>query len=332
MKLLFLIPAVMNLASLIAAGCLFKWMSNIKGSHAKKLLTRQLWHLALADLCEFLPATLGGAHTILIQFFGLGAGRPSVALDVLCNGYFAANLGCMVSVVIEVQLAITCIAVICRWKTLLVALSHSVILAWPVGATLGSLVVGMDKVYWDADIAFCNTRHLSGESLKSLVLTIALSVCSLLYGIGISWRRWHAGAPSKGVWDRARCFVLAAIISWTPFVAYQFVARGTLITKSSAVAFTLVLTSLNANGLLNAWAYARQSRLVRRMIRDAELRTGKNKVSFCVDFKSEADVLCMSTSDEIQASAPDSEAATTESFQAAHWRENLENDLLFGPF
>lgn len=254
------LPLVVDAASLVASVCLFRWVSRRKGHVARKLLTRQLWHLALADIFHAVIIS----PWFVLAFVGCMVEFPQDALttlDALCVFSLWNNTMFMASLLLEVQMALATVFAIYRNRRALRVLSFVLPLAWPVGFILGSGVAIRNQGYWDSGLHVCNTHGENGSLQKAGTILLALCICIFSYvASGCRACRSTAGSVQRRIWTKTKFFLAAALVCWGPLMVFtysNFMDPGHMILNpDNSFQFYLVFSFYLSNGLLNAAVYA----------------------------------------------------------------------------
>lgn len=227
-------------------------------------MARQLWHLALADFFEFF---ITGCCSLTRVYLGLSGSQWAESLwtDSLCYSCWGNELFAIPSILIEVHIALATVAAMTRCPYALRCLSQCLVLVWPVGAIVGSIVVFLDEVHFDQLENMCNTKTATGRRLKSIFLASALAICLTIYiccAVRVTLK--STAAAQHRVWNFAKYYILANIISWAPWSVFSF-ARQTELTQADQFTLLLVLALFYSDGFLHVAIYAAQSHFVRRM-------------------------------------------------------------------
>lgn len=245
-------------------------------------MTRELWHLALADIID---ATFEIGHAALRVFWAFQAVglSSSSRLDFTCQVVTLNGVGFMTSVLIEMHIAAAFLASTYRNMCLLKLLDRCLVLVWPAGFILG-ICVETGQWYWDPELGICNYRSTLGEDIKVTVVLVATGFCTVAYVCSCFQTRNSGGAVQERALRRASLFPLMAVVAWLPLVFYYVVGPGW--TQHSArfdmIWETIAFTLLECNGLLNAIVYAVQTGFSRRTRRQSPLVSHLN--SFHVAF------------------------------------------------
>lgn len=259
------LPLAVNLLSFFASVRLFLWVHRLTVAR-EKLMARQLWHLALADSIESGMLVFWFSLDPLHNIFGIGS-EASALLDALCVFGMWNNVAFMTSLLVEVHIALATVAALFRFHNMLRVLSRSVVYLWPPGVVMGVLVAFPSGSFWDTADGACNTSAQAGEEFKSIVMLAALCICFLTYAAGFALVRGSGGLSLQSrIWDRAKFFTLAAMLSWFPFIVYtRVIDKGnSIFGPAGPVAFYITFSLFLSNGFLNALVYALQSRFVSR--------------------------------------------------------------------
>lgn len=266
------LPLAAGLASLAAAATLLLWLHRLRGAQ-EKLMARQLWHLALANLIECGMLIVWFALDLLNFAFGVGRERTEV-LDGLCTFSLWNNAAFMTSLLVEVHIAMATAAALYRSHTALRALSCTVAFLWPLGFCMGAIVVFPSGIFWDPEIGSCDTKADAGEQFKAAIITLALCICFVTYIAGFVGAITHGGLSLQArVWGRVKFFLAAAMVSWFPFVLFSYINVGGLIAgRLGRFDFHFVFTFFMSNGWLNTCVYALESKFIARAERRRELQ------------------------------------------------------------
>lgn len=267
-----LVSVIVVLISLLASLSLLTWVWRLSKPVSKKLMARQLFHLALADALQSSLISVRFVLELLHTLSVLGS-EPEWS-RALCSIGYADRLPLMTSMLVEVHIALATVCCICHWPTALAVLSKTVPLLWVPGCVLGAIVFYEDRVSWDRSVGVCNPLVV-GERLLSIVLVGAAVVCIVAYlaGIAQSWRV-AAGPVQDRRRSQAQMFVMAAVLSWLPYVVFAFTQWGResrLVSddgsRRNKIWYITSSWFSSLNGLLNAVVYAYKSGSFRRTLR-----------------------------------------------------------------
>lgn len=299
-------PLTANLNSLAASAFLFAWVSALTGGRRQKLLARQLWHLALADLIDAVLNTPWFALDCLNHFAGVGS-EQSRTLDAWCQIGIANNVLFITSVLVEVHIALACFFGMWRLLRAQQVLAKLLPLSWIGGLFLGGAIAVLSDVSWDSGAGTCNTGSEDGHLLKAVTCTVALAICSAAYIATCFFSHRRTGhLAAERISRQTKVFLLAAIATWCPLMAYVYVSvatRGRLVPARQnfrgLAAYYLVYTFFFLNGFLNACAYASASRLMQQEIyarisnkpEPQQVPDSERSVSLVVAFQEDPEVL-----------------------------------------
>lgn len=298
-------PAFACFISTTASLILLCWLCKLNESLARRLIARQLWHLALADV--FASGLLFPWFTLAIlragdPTFGGDEDTVNVPLNILCAVCHGNNIPYMTSVFVELHISLSAIATIMRRPEALKALAKYLPSVWVLGTVVGGAVEAFGQARWDGDSGGCQPKA-SGEVIKGVVMALVLVACIVIYVSGmILAARRHGGSVEGRAWRRASVFITAAVVTWVPFVIFSLRPRkhnDNLYDSNSKRWYYVMSVFLESNGILNAVVYAWQSGFLRRnvdrakFICDAQDTTASLPlaVSFNVAFRSSVDVV-----------------------------------------
>jgi hypothetical protein len=239
--------------STVASVCLLRSRSVRENRH--RLMGRQLWHLAAADVCF-------GTLTFMLFIFNIMSSRGvailtsrSSRLDAFCVAVsWGYSVGFDTSMAVEAHLAVAFAAALFRCTAFLSILRRLLCLVWPIGIALATVETLNDKTFWRHGCANEN-RDLVGVSAvsASVLICIISYFCSLL-------RVATAGPVIRDrVLYRSQLFILVWIVCLVPNIVR--VVRGISNPWYSLVSLHL----FNLRGLFSTLLYFVQSHYVQRM-------------------------------------------------------------------
>jgi len=164
------------------------------------------------------------------------------------------------------HIAFATVAVIFRLPELIGLLSRILFCVWPIGITVGTLVVYFDDVYMDPSVYICNTRSDIGESIRNLVLAIQIVICAATYVSGTVQLTTTGGSAAKNrILKRVMILMLANIITDIPWCVWTF-THVAMSTTGRVILFYLILIFYSLGGFANAVVYGLLGRHVRRIV------------------------------------------------------------------
>jgi len=102
--------------------------------HSRRLLVRQLWHLALADILGFLPLLVFDT----IDVFANASGKIHQDAE-WCLLVHSQDFGIIVSSLVESHMSLATFFVVFGWTRALHVLTRMLIFVWPLGALMFAL-------------------------------------------------------------------------------------------------------------------------------------------------------------------------------------------------
>lgn len=256
-------------------------MLSLPQSHRTKLLARQLWHLALADILAFSVLTGVRVHELLALKFDVNGSA------VLCMSWRVANFGILTSALVEAHIALVSLLAISRSRVVLARLARILGIVWPIGIifsvadtyeayTLGSAT-------WDKQNVSCRGNNFWSHGLRNYFLLASLAICGLAYIAGILKLATPTanGAVRHRAVYRAMLFLLGTIIAEAPNVAaeefFPDVWPGT--TSFGNVLVFLGDCLFRLGGLINICVYVILSRRARRIMVHNQVCTPEKRPS-----------------------------------------------------
>lgn len=246
-----------------------------------KLLARQLWHLALADIISLTPS--GYRH--LNSFFSLQF-HTNVS-NGGCIVWRVANFGALTSSLVEVHIALASSLAIFRHRSLLAKSAHGLIIVWPIGFLLS--VVDIVRMYASSSdsnaigTSSCIDPSLRAVEVRNVSLLASLIICMLAYIIGIVKSRdsRSSGAMPGSIENHtvhaALWVLLGSIVSTAPIVVVQqFILPGNP-GMTSVLQAACVLCDLG--GLTNTCVYAILNRRAKRIVLRQEIKESEGRAS-----------------------------------------------------
>lgn len=269
------LPLVASLLSGCGSMCMLSWLRIIAERHRKKLMARQLWHLALADIGGVVVYVSGQTIDALIAWLPHGQ-LPRPLLRGTCTYIFGNNLFTLTSMLIEVHIALTTALAIRRCNRAVAALSSSLGVLWVLGFALGISVIYFDNVAWDEELHTCRFTAYSGEYVKSGVLTlgVVVCICAYIYGGSLANQSGSMAATAR-LWSRAKHYTLVSVFTNGPFCIWNLLAYVDLWTVPTIShiylpAWFISFAVLCLNGVLNAIVYSGHCRYVRQVIQNGQ--------------------------------------------------------------
>lgn len=200
----------------------------------------------------------------LLHFIGVKTSDQHPDLVGLCNGvHLASLLGHQVSRLVEVHIALACLACTCRRRVILVLLGRGLIIVWPLGALLALPAVRANDWYLDPEWK-CNWRSDVGFLHSSVSIVAVFVICAGAYLLTVVKAQTTGRAARHRVLKRTQLYTLATLVTYGPFVVWSILRlNGTMTSRSILLHISWTLSELN--GATNAVLYALQTRYLQRM-------------------------------------------------------------------
>lgn len=299
-------PLVSVCVSGLASTYVMHRLCRLSPLHRRRLLVRQLWNLALADLVYCVFTTLELALEISV-FQGVRFRNLSLSTkNNLCAGLlWAYAVGAEAAILFECHLALTFLASIFARVRMLRVLSTGLLVTWPLAFLLAALEAMESQNRW----AGVDRPYACVGVKKDNVLIVMVCICVLValacYVLS-SIRVQTAGeAVQIAVWRRARSFLLVVLVTMGPTMVYMLDVQVTLRLSPvwSNLMFLVASSLFNLSGLFNFVVYALQSRYaghIRGASAPEPMRECEN--SFRVNFKPGDSVLSLEIESSIESS------------------------------
>lgn len=257
-------PFVAACISGVAAAFLLSGLRRLPADRKKKLLPRQLWHLALADLSYAIVECLSIFLDMAVQAGWEGPSQTWLKSGLCEASYFAYLVCLLASLMVECHIALSFVASIFKNTRALLALNRGLLFAWPLAgvSALGSGLFGLGDMHWGTSGEFACVS-LGGEDwIRSVSLWLAIVTCFVCYVISACRVRTAGEAVQASVFRRMRNYLLVALVFTLPSAVFGF-KHGYVLNfdeKANHVGYIISETMLNFKGLLNFAVYALQSR------------------------------------------------------------------------
>lgn len=269
-NIMLMVCLVAASVSFVASLTLLLWVWTLSKPLAGKLLARELWHIALADMLTALLLIPWFVVGLLNAYSDFGNDSQSqITMDAICWVSYLNNVPFMTSLFLEVHIALATVFSIFRLSSAISLLSKLLPLVWACGFVIGGIVVWRGHATWDPKgptmTGSCKGLP-EGEMLKICTMIGGLAICTATYMVGIATgaRARHIGQAVEGrAWRKAKLFVAAALVAWLPFAILHF----TPVFEEHGVWFYSAAALLSANGFFNAAVYSWKSGFVRRVER-----------------------------------------------------------------
>lgn len=278
MEFIFLVPVYCSVISAVASATLLSWLAAVGEPHRRKLMARQLWHLAVADLLFAVSMII----LFVFEFFAgaYGWSKVSGAWEDGFSGFcvvsnYAISVGVSVSAIIEAHMSLALVAGVYRSDIAMRLLRISLVCAWPFCLVLSIVNMYLLNMSWAKGI--CDTKHVHVVYNTVTVVCCLISVTSYVFCL---FR--VVGAESNGlhvvkkVWSRVHYYLVAWLICILP-ETLRLLARGSDLAYAKEVTESL----LALNGAANTIVYVIQSNYVRRLaMRSRSEIVGRRRPNF----------------------------------------------------
>lgn len=247
----------------------------------KKLLARQLLHLAVANLifaaAEIQTTILDFGVAAALQAGGKETASQTGLLLAVCKANSASNeFGRALSLSLECHLAFAFVASTFKNTRVLDSLSRALPFVWPFALVVAFSSSLLIDDFWQGDEhGACGSHGPRWNILILVLMTFAICLFCFLrsaYRVHKNGIRLHkaGGIAQNSVWYRVQWYLLVAVLFTAPYGLYNATAafyNDGAYKQAGDILFHITGTLYNLNGLLNAMVYALLSRHTRRLYR-----------------------------------------------------------------
>lgn len=294
-----LVPLVAAFISFVAMIFLLFRLTRLSVALKSRLLVRQLQCLACANLV-YLVATCLELMSDLGWFWALPTitDKQRTSWCVISN--FVEFTGAEASMLVECHMAIVFATSIYGAVKTTLLLSAALPLVWLIALPLALARVVLLKLQWNPEEHGCkiHNAHDSDEffAVSSALGFLLCLACYIASACGV----YRAGmAVQRSVWNRARLYPLATLVTLGPAILYHVVLapylatlqrRGELRRRDNVEAWAFLIsdTFLNASGFLIFFIYASQSKYVlssRGQACEQPIAAGRDNAERNLDFR-----------------------------------------------
>lgn len=269
-----LIPTIV--APLVSIVCclwlLVRSLPRISQKYARKLLLRQMWHLALADILM----SIGGVPLNVGQLWQWSSDRgPEICRFLQDVIYPALNgWGLFASVLFEMHIALGFTMGLFRWSRAFRCLERALPWVWPLSLALSVLDTLTSSVYFDEAAGVCRPQLATPIQVMRpvqvgvvILMSAANCVCYLAL-VCFSGLRAGPASVEVRVWRQCSSFTLVFMLTWGPwlFTGHFVEASWAFGSSGDEGGWAYISgTCLGLNGALNCITYAGMSRYVRQI-------------------------------------------------------------------
>lgn len=234
----------------------------VRVEHSQKLMSRQLWHLALADLgvCCFILLTDG------MSFVGRAL-QEQTYLGGTCKFITSLQLACFsASSAVEVHLAMSLLATVFRSSFGVRVLGQLLYVPWLVGLVLGALGSYVDEMQFYPHVG-CKRDRANAVFIAVSVLSFVMCTLSYFACLVFLHRRQCVGyTVEHRVWTRANFYLLAWLICTLPDTVRTMVPTGgPNLLEDNLILHAVCIVLFNLNGTANTLIYMVQTGYMRRI-------------------------------------------------------------------
>lgn len=266
--ILLLIPTIV--APLISAVCclwlLIRSLPRVSEKYSRKLLLRQMWHLALADIWM----SIGGVPLNAAQARHIHDDDVCKILqDIIYPGI--NGWGLFASVLVEMHIALGFAAGLFRWGRFFRCLERSLPCVWAFGLALSVLDTLTSKVFFDEAVGACQSQFATPiavmRPVQAAAVILTSVVSSVCYFTFVCCSGLAAGPASVEVrvWRQCSSFMLVFLLTWGPWLFSGYFLKASWAFNDAGTWAYVSGTCLGLNGALNCITYAGLSRYVRQM-------------------------------------------------------------------
>lgn len=207
---------VCTIVSLVSSVLLLCLMSKLPWSRRSRLLPRQLWHLALADVLTFFSFLVTDGVRSVDWFWSDSSKITWPGKSQLwCVANHMQDFGIITSAIVEVHMALSVLLAIYRCKAALRCFSHSLSIIWPLGASMYTLDMVSGRPHPNVDVCTWRELHiLHFYNVGNLVMFGSIVMCSCAYIVAIASMRTGSYAGRRRVLVLLLLTCLANVVSF----------------------------------------------------------------------------------------------------------------------
>jgi len=250
---------VSSLTSLISSCLMLWWLHGVRPVHQRKLIRRQLWHLVVADIIFAASACVWGIFGLLATFSVVASNNLPTCVGVA----WITGLGGFASMLVELHLAVSCVAATGRMYSVLHCLDRMLRFVWLASPVIAVLEIWQADLVIDKTAQVCARRH--PDYVYVSVMGVSVSLIMLLNLVGLSMVHMKMGFAVQHR-ERARVQVLVCV--WVVCSLPNLIRCVTMSAdKRLTVGELVVKALLNLNGFANTLAYAIPNSYLWRKVR-----------------------------------------------------------------
>lgn len=249
---LFLLPVSCAALSVVASLTLQCLLSLVPKRHQSRLMTRQFWHLTLADLVFSLSFIV---QCVLSSF------RLWRMTDGFCYvSHIAISTGLLTSCLVETHLSLTLVLCLCRCSRAMCVLRKGLFIVWPAGVLLSTYATVSTGMVWQD--GQCSRRRgdliMGAVECVSGLISVTCLVASLIW---VGFNSTVTVASQTRVCRRVSLFILA----WFMCIAPETIRFVWFDSHADCEIATLSLLCLN--GFANVLVYVFNGNYALRLVR-----------------------------------------------------------------
>lgn len=277
-----------GILSASASTFMFVTVSRLPERLRCKLMARQMWHLALADMCS---SSLGLLMPTLMAVDVATSGKIfhdphswDGFADSLCSFVCVASIFEFAASLIDIHIALTAAAKLFHWSTTLTELSSGLWAVWPSGVVLGAVFIVFtaesNRPYYAKGCHICrytvienNVLSDVNQEFKNSILFMSVVVSAVVYTVTVTLMPSSTEAHRSHITSRTLLFILGNLACVGPFSLWSFIENnltGNGLGHVGDKLFFLVICPLyGLSGFLHACVYLLLCKRAKHMVQRA---------------------------------------------------------------
>lgn len=274
-----IVPLIATCSSGVASTFLLCRLQRLAATQRKRMLVRQLMHLAAANLLYSISEA-GLLSTGIAIWIDPEMGNDYAPNAICVLTVAVENVGTYVTLMIECHMAVAFATSIYGSSKTMHTMYALLVYIWPVSLLLSPLDTWSVDVGWSTDEGGCYGERK--DYMFGVLSTIGFLVCFSSYIISSAVVGRAGRAVQRSVWSRAKLYPAVALVTLGPITIYYFI-RSLLSQNAKELVYLVANFLYDATGLLNFLVYAFQSKYVGRRLREGQgaEREASFRVNFC---------------------------------------------------
>lgn len=283
-----IVPLSAACVSGVASTFLLWRLRKLAATRQRRLLVRQLTHLAAGNLLYSIPEALLLLVGIILWDHPAAASNSAKTGMCICM-IGIENVGGYVMLLVECQMAVAFVTSISGSSRTMHVMYTLLVYIWPVCLLLSALDTWLVQVVWKDSEGGCYGKQ---DWMFGIFSATGFLVCLGCYVVSSVVVGRAGRQVQRAVWSRARQYPAVAIVTLGPITIYYFI-RPFLLHQSEdssldwqELVYLVANFLYDATGFLNFLVYALQSKYMGNRIgmgAHGAAREGSFRVNFCAN-------------------------------------------------